>query len=141
MESIAFRKLEDKDKSIVKNLLYDIFKKDFGDLFFDEINNPTVLEFENQTIGFLSFSLFFDESELLLIALKPEFQNKGYGKMLMEFYLKTMKDNNIKTCYLEVSVNNLKAINFYKRFGFSQYGFREKYYSNGDDAILMKKEL
>lgn len=141
MESIAFRKLEDKDKSIVKNLLYDIFKKDFGDLFFDEINNPTVLEFENQTIGFLSFSLFFDESELLLIALKPEFQNKGYGKMLMEFYLKTMKDNNIKTCYLEVSVNNLKAINFYKRFGFFQYGFREKYYSNGDDAILMKKEL
>lgn len=141
MESIVFRKLEDKDKPIVKKLLSDIFKRDFGDLFFDEINNPIVLEFENQIIGFLSFSFLFDESELLLIAVKPEFQNKSYGKMLMEFYLKSMRDNNIKTSYLEVSVKNLKAIDFYKRFGFFQYGFREKYYSNGDDAILMKKEL
>ncbi len=138
---MIFRKLEEKDKPVVKNLLSYTFTRDFGELFFDEINNPTVLEIDNQIIGFLSYSFLFDESELLLIAINPEFQNKGYGKMLMEFYLKTMKDNKIKSCYLEVSTNNLKAIHFYKKYGFYQYGYREKYYSNGEDAILMKKEM
>lgn len=138
---MTFRPLNPNEKEIVKSFLRDIFEKDFDDSFFSENNNPTVLEINGQIIGFLSYFYILDEAELFLIAVKKEFQGLGYGKILLEYLLNKLKENNVKVCYLEVSSKNSRAINLYKKFGFYEYGYREKYYSSLDDAILMKKEL
>ena len=42
---------------------------------------------------------------------------------------------------LEVRKSNFSAINLYLKFGFSELGIREKYYYDGEDAIVMKKEF
>ena len=42
---------------------------------------------------------------------------------------------------LEVRVSNYKAINFYKKHGFSTILTKEKYYENGEDAYYMMKGI
>jgi ribosomal-protein-alanine N-acetyltransferase len=42
---------------------------------------------------------------------------------------------------LEVRESNKSAINLYKKLGFEVIGEVERYYSNGEKAIVMAKEL
>jgi ribosomal protein S18 acetylase RimI-like enzyme len=42
---------------------------------------------------------------------------------------------------LETAVDNLAALSFYKRHGYSVIRTSPRYYSNGVDALVMKKEL
>ncbi len=42
---------------------------------------------------------------------------------------------------LETAVDNLAALAFYKRHGYSVVRTWPRYYSNGVDALVMKKEL
>ena len=47
----------------------------------------------------------------------------------------------IRNITLEVRKNNEKAVNLYQKHGFKTVLTKEKYYSNGDDAYYMIKEL
>jgi ribosomal protein S18 acetylase RimI-like enzyme len=42
---------------------------------------------------------------------------------------------------LEVAVDNVSALSFYRRHGYSVVRTWPRYYSNGVDALVMKKEL
>jgi ribosomal-protein-alanine N-acetyltransferase len=49
---------------------------------------------------------------------------------------------NYKKIFLEVRVSNLKAINFYEKFGFSKDAIRNNYYTdNSEDALLMSLSI
>ena len=51
---------------------------------------------------------------------------------------KELKGNEI---LLEVRKSNLKAQNFYTKHGFKEIFVRPKYYKNGEDALILRKEL
>ena len=42
---------------------------------------------------------------------------------------------------LETAVDNVAALSFYKRHGYSVVRTWPRYYSNGVDALVMRKEL
>jgi ribosomal protein S18 acetylase RimI-like enzyme len=42
---------------------------------------------------------------------------------------------------LETAVDNVAALSFYKRHGYNVVRTWPRYYSNGVDALVMKKEL
>jgi ribosomal-protein-alanine N-acetyltransferase len=42
---------------------------------------------------------------------------------------------------LETAVDNLSALSFYKRHGYSVIRTYPRYYPNGIDALVLKKEL
>ena len=46
-------------------------------------------------------------------------------------------ENNINELTLEVSQNNLPAINLYTKFGFKELGIRKNYYGVNNNAIIM----
>lgn len=96
-----------------------------------------VLKNENEVVGFLECSIVLDEAELYEIAIKSEFQGKGFSNYLMHFFIDFCKDKNVKTIFLEVNTINSKAISLYKKFGFKEYSVRKNYYGNSD-AILMR---
>lgn len=54
----------------------------------------------------------------LHIDILDDYQNQGYGSLLIEALLNELKSRNIKGVMLTVSSNNNGAIRFYKRFGF-----------------------
>ncbi len=96
-----------------------------------------VLKNKNEVVGFLECSIVLDEAELYEIAIKSEFQGKGFSNYLMRFFIDFCKEKNVKTIFLEVNTINSKAISLYKKFGFKEYSVRKNYYGNSD-AILMR---
>ena len=67
---------------------------------------------------------------------KNKRQNKIGTKMLEEL-IKIAKERSLKNITLEVNINNISAINLYKKYNFKEVGIRKKYYNNLDDALIM----
>lgn len=89
-------------------------------------------------IGFLLFQLVGDECEIITLAVLPQFQRKGIAREMMIELIGVCKAMNVKKIFLEVSVNNEKAQNLYKKFTFVEYNRRVKYYADGTDAVLLQ---
>lgn len=95
-------------------------------------------------IGFSLFRTVADESELLLIAVRPENHRRGIGRMLLDDFLDRARDDGISRVHLEVRDGNA-AVAMYREAGFSPVGRRRNYYyaSNGErfDAITLAYQL
>ena len=100
-----------------------------------------VLLEEDEVCGFLECSIIAPESELFEIAIDKKFQGRGFSKTLMDFYLNFANQNGCDTIFLEVNNMNMKALNLYRKYGFSEYGKRKNYYGENQDAILMKRMI
>lgn len=103
-------------------------------------NTLTVMLEGDCIIGVSAVMHVIDESELLEIAVDPQFQGKGLGKQLLRVTMDAAKRNGASRMFLEVRVSNDRARKMYTSFGFSETGRRKNYYptENGrEDAILM----
>jgi [ribosomal protein S18]-alanine N-acetyltransferase len=79
------------------------------------------------------------EAELLSIAVSPHKQGQGLGYALLQAVLQKLPPSH--KLFLEVRESNSPAIHLYEKFGFICYSTRKKYYSNGETALLMSKQL
>ncbi len=79
------------------------------------------------------------------IAVIPEFQGHGYGKILLNELERRMKSLGYMYSVLEVRSKNYKAIALYKNNGYKPVEYIKNYYeiddSNGKDALRMIKSL
>lgn len=128
-------KLDLKDIDLVNELLlqfnFNISESSFNNDFFK------VIVYKEETIkGVLVYDLFYDRIEIEYIVVHEDYRNEGIGTKL----IKVIEDNGIKNISLEVSEENLTAINFYKKNGYSVVAKRKNYYKD-KDAYLMLKEL
>lgn len=85
-----------------------------------EQNKVYKLVENNQVIGYYSY-FFVNENTIKLdnIFILPEFIGKGFGKILMNDFLRNTKQLNIEKITLDAEPN---AENFYKTFGFERIG-------------------
>ena len=72
--------------------------------------------------------------------LIDEYQNKKIATKLLEYMFNDLKSHDVESITLEVKITNEKAINLYKKFGFTKIGIRKGYYK-GIDGILMEKRV
>ena len=96
---------------------------------------------ENKVIGFFAGEIIFSEGTITMIALKKEFQGKGIGRYLMNWFVYLSKKKGVKNIWLEVSNRNKKAIRFYQNYGFITEDIRPSYYRDGSDALIMRFPL
>ena len=61
--------------------------------------------------------------------------------MLIQGLEKALLEKNIEKIFLEVRLSNLPAQNLYIKNGFNRINVRKSYYSDGEDAVVMAKEL
>ena len=87
---------------------------------------------EKKIIGFVSFYHVKDEIEIIKICIIKSYQRKNYGSLLIN----EIKKLKIKKIFLEVSVENINAINFYIKNGFEQIGIRKGYYTNNKNLRI-----
>jgi len=76
-------------------------------------------------VGFIVFYRVKDEIEIIKIGIMKSCQRKNYGSLIIN---KIKKLNNVKKIFLEVSIENTQAINFYLKNGFKKIGIRKAYY-------------
>ncbi|MBP3920962.1 MAG: GNAT family N-acetyltransferase [Bacilli bacterium] len=100
-------------------------------------NNNFLYIIDNLPCGLISFSVIYDRIELNYIWVDNKFRNKGIASKMMDYMCNIKKIINIT---LEVRVDNIAAINLYKKYGFKIVATRKKYYGN-TDAFLMMKEM
>lgn len=96
-----------------------------------------VCELNEKIIGYVIFWRGVREVHLLNIAIEPELRRRGFGKRLLDFIINFSPIKDYPTIILEVRTNNKPAISLYESNGFGRISIREKYYSNGDDALVM----
>ncbi|MEG1751863.1 MAG: ribosomal protein S18-alanine N-acetyltransferase [Clostridia bacterium] len=102
-----------------------------------ELKNVFYVALINQkVIGFVIGNNTIDESELCLIAVKTSEQGIGIGEMLLNYFISQANPK----IFLEVNENNYPAKNLYNKIGFKQISVRNKYYSDGSNAVVMLKE-
>jgi ribosomal-protein-alanine N-acetyltransferase len=97
-----------------------------------------------ETIGFSLFRTVSDESELLLLAVLPDYRRQGVGRQLLEDFLERVRNDGVARVHLEVRDGN-PAVAMYRSFGFMPIGRRRNYYHAADgtrfDAITLSTEL
>ncbi len=65
----------------------------------------------------------------------------GVGSLLLQAAENRLRGAGSRAVGLETAVDNLTALSFYKRHGYNVIRTWPRYYSNGVDALVMKKAL
>ncbi len=100
----------------------------------------TVVLVEKKIVGYALYRSITPEAELLRIAIAPDVQGSGYGRLLIEDGIALLSARGITGIFLEVASKNVPALALYHAAGFVEIGRRERYYSQtNDDAIVMKR--
>ena len=94
---------------------------------------------KDNIIGYIFTHKVDNDVQILNFAIDIAYQHQGYGEKLL--YHVMDKLDEYSSIFLEVRKSNFPAINLYLKFGFSELGIREKYYNDGEDAIIMKREF
>lgn len=68
-------------------------------------------------------------------------RRSGVGSLLLQTAEQRLRAGGARAVGLETAVDNLAALSFYKRHGYSVIRTWPRYYSNGVDALVMKKDL
>jgi ribosomal protein S18 acetylase RimI-like enzyme len=76
-----------------------------------------VIQYQNQDVGRLNIRYTEFQIYVFGIQILPKFQNLGIGTYIFEQLTKDSKATG-RPMYLKVHKINLRAIDFYKRFGF-----------------------
>lgn len=69
---------------------------------------------------------FFDCCELRQIYILPKYQRIGFGRKLLCYALRKMREKGYRTARLNVAEKNAKAIAFYEKFGFRTNGAKTR---------------
>ena len=92
-------------------------------------------------VGYIFGWIIHDGFHLNNIAVHPKYLRRSIGKELIRHIISRVISRDIKIILLEVSVNNIAALNCYKSLGFTQQGIRKDYYCKGEDAILYNLDI
>ena len=96
---------------------------------------------KNLLVGVCVIHKIYDEAEIRYLSIHPSYKRTGLGKKLIYQTLKECKKENIKRIFLEVSQKNQPALSFYDNLGFKTISIRKKYYKDGSDALIKKKNV
>lgn len=117
-----------------------------AEMFAEEMNNELttylLVCMDEEIIGFAGFWLVVDEAQVTNIAIKQDWQSRGYGRVLVNSLMQSAKKKGAGSISLEVRVSNKRALKLYAKLGFKKVGIRPGYYQdNGENAILMTCKL
>lgn len=95
----------------------------------------------NRLLGYFGFWQIFDEFHITNLAVALEYRGQGIGSFILNYLLCEAKRKNCQRVMLEVRATNLPAQRLYFKFGFEVLGKRKKYYSDGEDALIVEKKI
>lgn len=90
--------------------------------------------------AFAITQVVLDEATLFNIAVDPQWQRQGIGRMLLEHLISELEKRDVLTLWLEVRASNHAAIALYESLGFNEATIRRNYYPTAtgrEDAIIM----
>jgi ribosomal-protein-alanine N-acetyltransferase len=78
---------------------------------------------------------------IITIDVAPGARRSGIGSLLLLSAEERLHAEGSHAVGLETAVDNISALSFYKRHGYSVIRTWPRYYSNGVDALVLKKDF
>lgn len=115
------------------------------DLLAGELTAPghrlTVARVDGRVAGYADTVVVGDLADLLRIGVAPRYRRSGLaGRLLLDAVGRAELDG-AGEMLLEVSRHNAGAIAFYRRLGFREIARRARYYRDGSDALVLRRQL
>ncbi len=99
-----------------------------------------VAEENGSIVGYATSFFKYGKGIIISIAVLPEFRRRGIGSKLMIESLSFLS-KKVDYVELQVKVNNMEAINFYRKLGFKELDLIPSYYQDGEGAFVMSKRI
>ncbi len=139
------RPMREEDLDTVMRIEKQVFQDPWSrrsymfEIYSNRYSLPVVLVLNGEIIGHAVVWLLFEEYHIATIAIAPQHQGKGWGTYFLNALL-SMADG-ADFAILEVRRDNHRAIRLYEKMGFYEEGIRRQYYQDGEDALVMRKDL
>ena len=100
-----------------------------------------VAEEDGQVCGYVGSQTVLGETDMMNVAVSPEFRRKGIAEALVNALVEALKEQGSHCLTLEVRASNHPARALYEKLGFSRIGTRKNYYRNPkEDGLILRKE-
>ena len=113
--------------------------------FRNELNNPfstvNILWHEDEVVGYICYHILLKELNILNLVTAPSFRRRGIARLLLDAALADGVRKKAEKAFLEVRKGNRDAISLYRSLGFQFLGCRKGYYSDGEDALVMERDI
>jgi len=120
-----------------RNLFADLFHK-CGDSFLVAVMDGNICGY---MVTCMRGRRAADCAELVSIAVSPAVRGKGVASTLMRNTVRRLRLRGVARFSLVVRTSNETALRLYERHGFRKVRRVPRYYENGEDGVLMNKEL
>jgi [ribosomal protein S18]-alanine N-acetyltransferase len=142
-QTIQIRAVKTEDLNTIHQLEEECFKDPFPSYFINQLAkaNPStflIAEDSGRVIGYAVVDDWTDHQHLVSIAVRPDSRRKGVAQALLSRLIERLREGPVK---LELRKSNAAALALYLRNGFSQTGTAHSYYTDGEDAIQMQKQI
>ncbi|MGA8623063.1 MAG: N-acetyltransferase [Candidatus Sulfotelmatobacter sp.] len=104
-------------------------------------NLSSTLRTESAIGGFIVAEGDCGAGHIITIDVIAAARRSGVGSLLLGGAEERLRDTGCHVVELETAVDNISALAFYKRHGYSVIGTSPRYYSNGVDALVLQKDL
>ena len=94
-----------------------------------------------QLVGYAGGWVVDGDVQILKVGVDPAWRRHGIARELLSRVASDARDLGARTCSLEVRAGNEGAQAFYRALGFESLGKRPRYYSDGEDGLIMQGPL
>lgn len=94
-----------------------------------------------EIVGYGGITVAYDSADIANVAVTEAFRRSGVGGAILEELLARAKAKGAAKVFLEVRVSNTPALLTYLKHGFTGAYTRARYYPDGEDCLVMAKEL
>lgn len=143
MSDVEITDMSTKDLGLVLALEREIFPSPWtADFFKHELSSHEtfylVARVGTEPVGYMGAHILGHEVHVTNLAVAPAWRRRGIGSaMLLESVSRGLRMGS-RWLTLEVREGNMKALEFYRKFGFRELGLRRGYYPDtGEHAVIM----
>jgi ribosomal-protein-alanine N-acetyltransferase len=104
-------------------------------------NSPQIAQANVRVAGFIVGEADRANGHIITIDVIAPARRAGAGSLLLRAAEDRLRHANCKSVELETAVDNVSALQFYKRHGYNVIKTFPRYYSNGVDALILQKDL
>jgi ribosomal-protein-alanine acetyltransferase len=142
-EGYLIRQPETADMPAVARLEAEVFPDPWpSHLYLQEVGQPlrfqrVACEMGGAVVAYLFACWQVDELHVLKVATHPLFQGRGLATELIAHARAEAERAHARGLLLEVRPSNRSAVALYRHLGFKLIGRRPRYYTDGEDALVM----
>ncbi len=106
-----------------------------------------VAEADGKVVGFLLLELIGWDSararvaQIYWIAVRWEYQRKGFGSALVKKMEQYAKNRGIRKVFVETNTDNKITMHFYIENGYKPEAVRKDYFKEGEESVILGKYL